>query len=56
MDDPATWTRPWSFAIPMTEDDSQAILEYTCHETNLALRNVLSGARNKEKAAADKGK
>ena len=56
VDDPATWTRPWSFAIPMTEDNDQAIVEYTCHETNLALRNVLSGARNKEKAAAGKAR
>ena len=52
VDDPTTWTRPWSYAVPMTEDDNQAIFEFACHETNLALRNSLAGARNKEKAAA----
>ncbi len=52
IDDPQTWTKPWTYSIPMTEDDSQAILEYACHEGNMALRNALAGARAKEKAAA----
>jgi hypothetical protein len=32
-------------------DQSQQIYEYACHEGNLAMRNILSGARAKEAAA-----
>ncbi len=45
VDDPHTWTRPWTFSIPLTEDDDQPIFEYGCHEGNYAMRNVLAGAR-----------
>lgn len=55
VDDPQTWTKPWTYSIPMTEDDSQAILEYACHEGNMALRNALAGARAKENAARTSG-
>ena len=49
MDDPTSWTRPWTFAIPWTEDDSQAIFEYACHEGNYGLRNILSAGRSDDK-------
>ena len=32
VDDPSTWTRPWTFAIPLTMNDSDRIMQYECHE------------------------
>jgi hypothetical protein len=52
FDDPDVWTRPWTFVMPLTRDDSQQIFEYACHEGNLGLEHILSGARAEEKAAA----
>jgi len=45
IDDPATWTRPWTFSMPLTMDDREPILEFACHEGNYALPNILSAAR-----------
>jgi hypothetical protein len=45
MDDPETWTRPWTFTMPLTRDDSQQVFEYACHEGNRGLLNILTGAR-----------
>ena len=44
VDDPKTWTRPWSFGLPLAKDASQPVFEYACHEGNYALRNMLTGA------------
>ncbi|MBI2149632.1 MAG: hypothetical protein HYU27_03375 [Acidobacteria bacterium] len=49
VDDPSTWTQPWTFSMPLTKDDSGLeVLEYSCHEGNLGLMNILSGARADE--------
>jgi hypothetical protein len=48
VNDPRTWTRPWTAAIPMKKVDAP-IYEYACHEGNYALRNILAGARAQEK-------
>jgi hypothetical protein len=45
VEDPGTWDRPWTFTIPLAEDDEQQIYEYACHEGNYAVPNILSGAR-----------
>jgi hypothetical protein len=45
VDDPTMWTRSWTFAIPLTMNDNEPVLEYACHEGNYAVRNILSGAR-----------
>jgi hypothetical protein len=45
VDDPSTWTRPWTFAIPLTMNDSERIMQYECHEGNQAVKNILSAAR-----------
>jgi hypothetical protein len=50
VDDPTTWTRPWTFAMPLTRNDSEAIFEYACHEGNLAMPHLLSAARKAEAA------
>ncbi len=48
-DDPKTWTKPWTWAMNLTKDPTQAIFEYGCHEGNYGLRNILSAARAEEK-------
>jgi hypothetical protein len=52
VDDPQTWTRPWTLMIPLRRSD-QHIYEYACHEGNFGLSGILSGARAEEHAAAD---
>src|SRR6185295_6214019 len=46
--DPSTWTRPWTFAIPLTMNDNERIMQYECHEGNHAVKNILSAARTIE--------
>jgi hypothetical protein len=53
VDDPKTWTRPWTIQFPLKRDDNYGYYEYACHEGNYSLFNILSGARADEKAAAD---
>jgi hypothetical protein len=45
IDDPTTWERPWTYSLPMTEDNTQVIHEYACHEGNYGMANLLSAAR-----------
>ncbi len=52
LDDPHSWTRPWTFAMNLTKDSSQQIFEYACHEGNYGLRDILSAARAAEKNGA----
>jgi hypothetical protein len=49
VDDPATWTRPWTFSLPLTADPNPLQL-YECHEGNYGLKNILSAARAEERA------
>ena len=49
VDDPRTWTGPWTVAFPLRRDDAYGFYEYACHEGNHAMRNILSGARAAEK-------
>jgi len=53
MEDPKTWTKPWTIEIPLTRDP-QPVMAFECHEGNYGLRNILSGARAEDakKAAA----
>jgi hypothetical protein len=53
VDDPTTWSRQWTFAMPLTRNDKEAIFEYACHEGNRAMTNLLSAARAQEKAEQD---
>jgi hypothetical protein len=56
-EDPAMFTRPWTAAFPLTNDQrsrgvtSGQLYEYACHEANYAAVNVLHGARMAEAAA-----
>ena len=48
VDDPATWTKPWTAQFPMARS-REPIFEYACHEGNYSLPNILAGARAAEK-------
>jgi len=51
VDDPGTFTRPFSGQVPFTRLPA-LVYEYACHEGNYAMTNVLSGARAAERAEA----
>ena len=53
INDPGTWTRPWSLMIPLSRS-SEPVYEYACHEGNEGLMGILSGARAEESAEARK--
>jgi hypothetical protein len=49
VDDPSSFVKPWSAALPMRQTAEQ-VFEYACHEGNHALQGILRGARFEEKA------
>jgi hypothetical protein len=49
VDDPTTWTKPWTAAFPMRPSEG-LLYEYACHEGNYGLMNMLEVARDGEKA------
>ena len=51
IDDPTTYTRPWTVDLPLDRLPSYVIYEYACHEGNYSIANVLSGARAQEKTS-----
>jgi hypothetical protein len=53
VDDPTTWTRPWTAMIPLRWKD-ELIYEYACHEGNAAIPDMLAGHRYEEREAAKK--
>jgi hypothetical protein len=48
IDDPGTWSQPWTIAFPWKRDQGYGMFEYACHEGNYAMRNILSGSRANE--------
>ena len=46
VEDPATWTRPWTAEIAMRRFPER-IFEYACHEGNHDLEFLLSEARDR---------
>ena len=53
VDDPETWTRPWTASIPMRRSD-EPLYEYACHEGNYSMPGILGGHRADEAAAASR--
>ena len=51
VDDPATWTKPYTFMIRLKKTDG-LIYEYACHEGNYAMEGILAGARREEAKGA----
>ena len=56
FDNPKVWSKPWSYSYPMTEDNTQIIHEYACHEGNYGLANILSAGRAVESQSAPASK
>lgn len=52
VEDPTTWTRPWTVSYPMVRT-AGPIYEFACHEGNYGLRGILAGARYEEKVAEE---
>jgi len=54
LEDPHTWTRPWSVEayVPRVPP---GIFEFACHESNYGVMNVVKGAQTREKELIDKG-
>jgi hypothetical protein len=52
VEDPSTWTRPWTAEMPMVTTTGP-LFEHACHEGNYGLYNTLVGARLEEKKAAE---
>ena len=48
IEDPQTWTRPWTVAFALARDPEYVMYEYACHEGNYAIRNILSAFRAAE--------
>ncbi len=54
LNDPKTYTRPWTASVPMRNDGTpKTIFEYACHEGNAGMVGVLKAARATEEAALD---
>ncbi len=53
VEDPATYTAPWTMRMTVTRQSGYEIYEYACHEGNIAMRNALSAERAYERAAAE---
>jgi len=50
IDDPATWTKPWTAVIRLKRS-SQHLFEYACHEGNYEImRDMFAAARAAEKS------
>jgi len=55
VEDPQTWTKPWSARIPWTKiDPKEQMYEYACHEDNYDIVHFLMGARAREKKGETK--
>ena len=48
LDDPSTWSRPWTLMIPLKKT-GEAMFEFACHEGNYAMPAILRGARAQER-------
>ena len=48
VEDPNTWTRPWTAAVPLRKVPGP-IYEYGCHEGNYGLPNILRAQRVEDK-------
>jgi hypothetical protein len=51
IDDPTTWTKPWSAVVPLNAVQGP-MFEYACGEGNNGLVNIMAGARAAERTAA----
>jgi hypothetical protein len=50
IDDPQTYTKPWTMMLSLTSPRGYEILPYECHEGNHGLPNILSAERAEDRA------
>ena len=50
VQDPGTYTQPWTAMVPLKRSDD-AVYEYACHEGNIAMEGMLAGHRAQEEEA-----
>jgi hypothetical protein len=55
VDDPKTFTAPWTVEFPIRHEPGYQIFEYACHEGNHAMHNRLSAARALDRKEAAGG-
>jgi hypothetical protein len=48
VNDPKTWTGPFTVSFPLRRDPDYQIFEYACHEGNYSMRNTLAASRADE--------
>jgi hypothetical protein len=53
VNDPMTWTRPFTIEYSLARDDAYGMFEYACHEGNYALQNIMNGERASERAVTN---
>ncbi|MSO29915.1 MAG: hypothetical protein EXQ48_03090 [Acidobacteria bacterium] len=56
VEDPTTWTKPWTARVELTRQDDQGnriYYEPRCHEGNFGMMALLAGARADERAFAE---
>ena len=49
VNDPRTWTRPWTVALRLARERDYVLHEYACHEGNYAIVNMLRISRAAER-------
>lgn len=53
VNDPKTWSAPWTATFPLIAEPGYEVFEYACHEGNYSMRNRLSAARAEERKEAE---
>ena len=56
IDDPKTYTRPFTMGVPLISPPGFQLLPYDCHEGNYMLAAVLGGERAEDKAIKEDAK
>ena len=52
LNDPVTFTAPWTARLDWQRDDDFGIFEYACHEGNVQIRNYITASRAERAQAA----
>ena len=45
IEDPKTWSKPWTIEFPLKSDPKYTLFEYACHEGNYYMYNALTGSQ-----------
>lgn len=53
IDDPKTYTKPFTIGWALTTQPDYEVFVYECHEGNMGMANILSAARDEERKIAD---